>query len=78
MTRKRVSTRFRVISDTEFGQLSADLIINGVRLTQLWVIFCFKLTDFRVTVDPEWSLTPNVFRVYPEFYITTRVTLCHV
>ena len=47
---------------------------NGVRLTQFWVIFRVKLTDFRVIVDPEWSLAPmdpfpghadpGVFRVY--------------
>ena len=31
---------------------------NGVRLTQLLVIFRVKLTDFRVIVYPEWSLAP--------------------
>ena len=41
---------------------------------KLWVIFRVKLTDFRVIVDPEWSLAPmdpfpghadpGVFRVY--------------
>ena len=37
---------------------SVRLTNNGVRLTQLWVIFRVKLTDFRVIVDPEWSLAP--------------------
>ena len=40
------------------GQLSADLTNNGVRLTQFWVMFRVRLTDFRVIVDPEWSLAP--------------------
>ena len=31
---------------------------NGVRLTQLLVKFRVKWTDFRVIVDPEWSLAP--------------------
>ena len=67
-------TPFRVNNDPEIGQLSADLTNNGVRLTQLWVICRVKLTDFRVIVDPEWSLAqwtlsgssfdPDVFRVY--------------
>ena len=74
-------TPFRVKDDPEIGQLSADLTNNGVRLTQLWVIFRFRLTDFRVNVDPEWSLAPmdpsrvkfdpGVFRV--EFSDFTRV-----
>ena len=67
VTRKRVrwgQTPFRVKDDPEFGQLSADLTNNGVRLTQLWVTFRVKLTDFRVIVDPEWSLAPmDPFRV---------------
>ena len=61
VTRKGVHwghTPFRVNSDPECGQLSADLINKGVRLTQLWVIFRVKLTDFRVIVDPEWILAP--------------------
>ena len=48
VTRKRVHwghTPFRVNSDPECGQLSADLTNKGVRLTQLWVIFRVKLTD---------------------------------
>ena len=32
---------------------------NGVRLTQLWVTFRVKLTDFRVIVDPEFEFCPN-------------------
>ena len=44
------------------GQLSADLTNNGVRLTQLRVIFRVKLTDFPVIVDPDgvwpqWTLS---------------------
>ena len=61
VTRKRVHwghTHFRVQSDSKYGQLSADLTNNGVKLTQLWVIFGIKLTDFRVIVDLEWSLAP--------------------
>ena len=49
--RKRVhwgQTPFRVNDDPEIGQLSADLTNNGVRLTQLWVIFLVKLTDLPV------------------------------
>ena len=46
-------TPFRVKDDPEICQLSADLTNNGVRLTQLWVIFRVRLTDF-----PEWSLAP--------------------
>ena len=38
---------------------SVKLTNNGVRLTQLWVIFRVKLPDFRVIVDPEWSLAPT-------------------
>ena len=49
-------TPFPVKDDPEIGQLSADLTNNWVRLTQLWVIFRPRLTDFRVIVDPEWSL----------------------
>ena len=49
---------FRVKDDQEIGQLSAHLTNNGVRLSQLWVIFRIRLTDFRVIVDPEWSLAP--------------------
>ena len=67
VTRKRVhwgQTPFRVKDNPEIGQLSADLTNNGVRLTQLWVTFRVKLTDFRVIVDPEWSLAPmDPFRV---------------
>ena len=54
-------------SDPEVGQLSADLTNN-------WVIFRVQLTDFRVIVNPEWSLAPmdpfpghadpGAFRVY--------------
>ena len=51
-------TPFRVKDDPEIGQLSADVTNNGVRLTQLWVIFRVRLTDIRVIVDPEWSLAP--------------------
>ena len=54
-----VHTQFLVNNDPEFRQLSVNLtkINDGVRLTQLWVIF-------RVIVDPEWSLTPiDPFRV---------------
>ena len=53
---------------------SVKLTNNGVRLTQLSVIFRAKLSDFRVIVDPEWGLAsmdpfpghvdPSVFRVY--------------
>ena len=53
-------TPFRVKNNPEIGQLSADLTNNGVRLTQLWVIFHVKLTDFRVIVDPslaQWTLS---------------------
>ena len=67
-------TPFRVKDDREIGQLSTDLTNNGVRLTQLWVTFRVKLTDFRVIVDPEWSSAamdpfrvnfwPGCFRVY--------------
>ena len=53
-----LKTPFRVKDDPEIGQFSADLTNNGVRLTQLWVTFRVKLTDFRVIVDPEWSLAP--------------------
>ena len=60
VTLKRVHeghTQFLVKSDLEFGQLFA--VTNySVSLTQLWVIFRVKLTDFRVIVDPEWSLAP--------------------
>ena len=67
MTLKRVHwghTQFRVKSDPEFDQLSGDLTNNGFRLTQLWVIFRFRLTYFRVIVDPERSLTlMDPFRV---------------
>ena len=51
-------TPFWVKDDPEIGQLSADLTNNGGRLTQLWVTFCVKLTDFWVIIDPEWSLAP--------------------
>ena len=44
--------------DREIGQLFADLTNNEVRLTQLWVIFRVKLTDYRVIIYPEWNLTP--------------------
>ena len=40
---------FQVKSEPEFGQLSADLTYIEVRLTQLWVIFRAKLTDFQST-----------------------------
>ena len=75
VTWKRVhwgQTPFRVKDDPEIGQLSADLTNNGVRLTQLCVTFRVKLTDFRVIVDPEWSLAPmDPFRVnfWPEFFL---------
>ena len=61
VTRKRVhwgQTRFRVNDDPKIGPVSADLTNNGVRLTQLWVMFRVKLTNFPVIVDPEWSLAP--------------------
>ena len=36
-------------------------------MTQLWVKFRVKLTDFRVIVDPEWSLAPiTLTRVFLE------------
>ena len=62
MTRKRVhwgQTPFRVNDDPEIGQLYADLTNNGVRLTQLWVIFRVQLTDFLVIdgVWPQWTLS---------------------
>ena len=64
------SKNTRVSRDPEKGPLgpnsipstmtrkSVKLTNNGVRLTQLRVIFRVKLTDFRVIVDPEWSLAP--------------------
>ena len=55
MTRKTVQTPFRVNHDPEISQINK----YWGRLTQLWVIFRVKLTDFRVIVDPEWSLAPN-------------------
>ena len=59
-----ISKHIRVKHDPEIGQLCADLTNNGDRLTQLWVIFRVRLTDFRVIVDPEWSLAPmDPFRV---------------
>ena len=45
-------------SGSTMTRKSVKLTNNGVRLTQLWVIFRVKLTDFRVIVDPEWSLAP--------------------
>ena len=76
MTRKRVHwghTPFRVNTDPECGQFSADLTNKGVRLTQLWVIFRVKLTDSvsmltRNGVWSQWTLfrvkfDPGVFRV---------------
>ena len=38
---------------------SVKLTNNGVRLTQLWVIFRVKLTDFRVIVVPGMEFGPN-------------------
>ena len=70
MTRKRVhwgQTPFLVNDDPEISQLTN----NGVSLTQLWVIFRVNLTDFRVIVDPEWSLAQwTLFR-----FTLTRVFL---
>ena len=67
MTRRSVNwghAQFRAKSDPEFGQLCAGLTNNEVKLTQIWVKFLVKLTDFRVIVDPEWSLAPmDPFRV---------------
>ena len=73
-------TPYRVKDDPEICQLSADLTNNGVRLTQLCVIFRVRLTDFRVIADPEWSLPPmdplrvkfdpGVFRVYTHLSLT--------
>ena len=59
MTRKRVhlgQTPFRVNDDPEMSQIDKYW---GSDLTQLWVIFRVKLTDFLVIADPEWSLAPN-------------------
>ena len=64
----------------EVGQLSADLTNNGVRLTQLWVIFLIKL-NFRVIVDPEWSLAPmDHFRVKfdPGVFRVQRIIVLHI
>ena len=61
-------------SGSTMTRKSLKLTNNRVRLTQIWVIFRVKLTDFRVNDDPEWSLTPmdpfpghadpGVFRVW--------------
>ena len=61
---------------------------SSVKLTQLWVIFRIKLTDFGVIVDPEWSLSgmdpfpghadPGVFRVYIFTCYTYRLNERHL
>ena len=69
MTRKRVRwgyTPFRVNDDPEISQLDAkyyqELGQSDPIICQLWVNLTplfVNLTDFRVTVDPEWSLAPT-------------------
>ena len=54
ITRDPEKGPFRVNDDSEISQTDT----KWVRLTQLWVIFRIKLTDFRVIVDPEWSCAP--------------------
>ena len=39
-------THFRVKTDLEFGKLSLDLTNNGVKLTQLWLIFSNQVDRF--------------------------------
>ena len=68
MTRKRVhwgQTPFRVNYDPEISQLDAEY---DPELDQSDTITCQvrrKLTKFRVTIDPELSMTPKrtLFRV---------------
>ena len=50
---------FRVKCNLKFGKLSADLINNGVILTQLWVIFHGKLTRFPNHWWPGIESDPN-------------------
>ena len=76
VTRERAHrgrTQFRVKSDPEFGQLSADLIHNEVRLTQLDLghidNILSKLITFWVIVNPEPSLTSiDPFRAAKFFF----------
>ena len=58
MTRKG-SVGAKLHSGSTETRKLVKLTNNGVRLTQFWVIFRVKLTDFRVIVDPEWSLAPT-------------------
>ena len=51
-------------SDPAFGQLSADSTNNAVSQIDPALGHRVKLTDFRVIVDPAWSLAPiDPFRV---------------
>ena len=53
-------TQFRVKSDPEFGQRVADLTNNEVDLNSgLYSAWSFsEVADFRVIIDPEFSVTP--------------------
>ena len=51
-------TPFRVNDDPEISQLDAEYDTElGKSDPIVWHV-CRKLTDFRVIVDPEWSLAP--------------------
>ena len=49
---------FRVGDDPEIGQLDAKYDPELGQSDPLVCQVCRKLTDFRVVVDPEWSLAP--------------------
>ena len=68
---------FRVNDDPEISQLDAEYDPMLGQSDPIVCLVCRKLTDFRVIVDPEWSLAPTdpfpghvdpgVFRVYSRY-----------
>ena len=61
-TRKRVhwgQTPFRVNNDPEISQLDSEYDPELGKSDPFICQVCRKLTTFRVTVDPERSMTPN-------------------
>ena len=51
-------TPFRVNGDPEIGQLDAEYDPELGQSDLIICQICRKLTDFRVIVNPEWSLAP--------------------
>ena len=78
---ERVQTSFRVNDDPEISQSDAEYDQELGQSDPIICQVCGKRTDFRVIVDPEWSLAPmDPFRVKfdPDVFRVSMVSMKHI